>query len=83
MRVQDAIRLSERKQNVQSIDASQKSSSLNISLCTNKAVLRRWSSGVAECSSLCQQELIYEDPVPQTCNDVADKEISMNLIQEN
>ncbi|KAL9379637.1 hypothetical protein Peur_028119 [Populus x canadensis] len=82
MSVQDAISLFERRLKDPSINAQKKSSSSNISLCTNKAVLRRWSSGVAECSSLCQQELSSEDSVPLPCNDIADKEISKNLIQE-
>lgn len=82
MSVQDAINLFERKQKDQSIDALKKSLSSNISLCTNKSVLRRWSSGVAESSSLCQQELSSEDSVPLPCNDIADKEISNNLVEE-
>lgn len=82
MSVQDAINLFERKQKDQSVDALKKSLSSNISLCTNKSVLRRWSSGVAESSSLCQQELSSEDSVPLPCNDIADKEISNNLVEE-
>ncbi|CAK7340029.1 unnamed protein product [Dovyalis caffra] len=82
MSVQDAINLFERKQNDQSVDAQKKSSLSNISLCTNKAVLRRWSSSVAENSSLCQQELSSEDSVPLPCNDIADKEISKYSVEE-
>ncbi|KAJ6422292.1 hypothetical protein OIU84_027279 [Salix udensis] len=82
MSVQDKINLFERKQKDQSVDDLKKSLSSNISLSTSKSVLRRWSSGVAESSSLCQQELSSEDPVPLPCNDIADKEISNNLVEE-
>ncbi|KAB5512457.1 hypothetical protein DKX38_029485 [Salix brachista] len=82
MSVQDAINLFERKQKDQSIDDLKKSLSSNISLSTSKSVLRRWSSGVAESSSLCQQELSSEDSVPLPCNDIADTEISNNLVEE-
>lgn len=82
MSVQDAINLFESKQKDQTADVHKRSLTSNISICTSKSVLRRWSAGIADCSSPCQQEPVSEDSVLLPCNDLADKEISKNSVEE-
>eukprot|EP00257_Ricinus_communis_P017344 XP_015575764.1 uncharacterized protein LOC8276641 isoform X1 [Ricinus communis] len=83
MTVQDAINLFESKQKDESADAQKRSSLSNLSLYTSKSVLRRWSAGTMECSVPCQSEVVSEDSVQLSCNDVVDRENPKHSVEEN
>ncbi|KAL5075381.1 hypothetical protein RYX36_014365 [Vicia faba] len=76
--VQDAISLFENKQRDQSEDVQKKKSLTDVSLSTNKSVLRRWSSGMGETSVQGLQDSVPQDPVPLTSNDAICDEIPKN-----
>ncbi|WJX40675.1 hypothetical protein P8452_28124 [Trifolium repens] len=76
--VQDAISLFEGKQRDQSEDIQKRKSSTDVSLSTNKSVLRRWSSGMGETSVQGLADPVPEDPVPVTSNDAIHDENPTN-----
>ncbi|KAG8644798.1 uncharacterized protein LOC110607439 isoform X1 [Manihot esculenta] len=77
MTVQDAINLFESKQKDQSADAQTRICSSNLSLSTNKSVLRRWSASTIEGSAPYQQELVSEKSALLSSGDVMDEENSI------
>ncbi|XP_058786653.1 uncharacterized protein LOC131661213 isoform X2 [Vicia villosa] len=76
--VQDAISLFESKQRDQAEDIQKKKSLTDVSLSTNKSVLRRWSSGMGETSVQGLQDPVSQDHVPLTSNDAICDETSKN-----
>ncbi|MCL7047005.1 hypothetical protein MKW94_002111, partial [Papaver nudicaule] len=68
MSVQAAISLFENKQKDQSLDLQKKKTSAEVSMNTNKAVLRRWSSGMGDSSTQSVSENASEEAA-QICTD--------------
>ncbi|XP_039067183.1 uncharacterized protein LOC120213105 isoform X2 [Hibiscus syriacus] len=83
MSVQDAINLFERKQRDQIPAVPIRNSLTSISLGANKAVLRRWSSGMGESSYQCQSQNTSEDPVPEPRDNVVDNDIMGSSAEVN
>ncbi|XP_019430947.1 PREDICTED: uncharacterized protein LOC109338217 [Lupinus angustifolius] len=78
--VQDAISLFESKQRDETAGTQKRKSLTEVSISTTKSVLRRWStnSGMGETSVRGHPELVHDDPVPVSSNDVAYAEILKN-----
>ncbi|KAI3993746.1 hypothetical protein MKX01_002759, partial [Papaver californicum] len=68
MSVQAAISLFENKQKDQSLDIQKKKTSAEVSVNTNKVVLRRWSSGMGDSSTQSPSENASEEAA-QICTD--------------
>ncbi|XP_051138451.1 uncharacterized protein LOC127256468 isoform X2 [Andrographis paniculata] len=77
--VQDAINLFERKQRDQKVDVRKSGTFSNGTICPNKAVLRRWSSGMGDNSVQHSQEIFHEAPVAKIQNDAENKEVKSDL----
>ncbi|XP_060181569.1 uncharacterized protein LOC132611179 isoform X1 [Lycium barbarum] len=78
MSVQDAISLFESKQKGQGVDYQRTKSLLSASVGANKAVLRRWSSGVCE-SSRGSVDVASDDPVSEATNKLENQETESTL----
>ncbi|XP_019437283.1 PREDICTED: uncharacterized protein LOC109343457 isoform X2 [Lupinus angustifolius] len=78
--VQNAIRRFESKPGDETTGIQQRKSLTNVSISTNKFVLRRWSTNscMGETCVRGQPELFPEDAVPVSSNDVAHVEIPKN-----
>ncbi|XP_075111242.1 uncharacterized protein LOC142181707 isoform X2 [Nicotiana tabacum] len=76
--VQDAISLFENKQKGGTVDYQRTKSLLSASIGANKAVLRRWSSGVCE-SSKGSADVASDDPVSMAINKTEDQEPESTL----
>ncbi|CAN4123447.1 unnamed protein product [Withania somnifera] len=78
MSVQDAISLFESKQKGQAVDYQRTKSLLSASVGANKAVLRRWSSGVCE-SFKGSVDIASDDLVSEAINKMEDQETESTL----
>ncbi|XP_016565015.1 serine/arginine repetitive matrix protein 2 isoform X2 [Capsicum annuum] len=78
MSVQDAINLFESKQKGQAVDYQRTKSLLSASVGANKAVFRRWSSGVCE-STKGSVDVASDDPVSEAVNKLEDQETESAL----
>ncbi|XP_059666883.1 uncharacterized protein LOC132312514 isoform X2 [Cornus florida] len=81
MSVQDAINLFESKQRDQIVDTQKKRSLLDTSINANKSVLRRWSAGMGEGSVQSLPEIVSENSVPITPNNLEGGEIPNSSIE--
>ncbi|XP_042475973.1 COP1-interacting protein 7-like isoform X2 [Macadamia integrifolia] len=75
MSVQDAINLFESKQRDQNSNLQKRRASSEVSIATNKSVLRRWSAGMGDPLTQCPSENTSASPNQMTSNNLVVGEI--------